>query len=229
MLSAKLVADSKPRHTPFKKHTTPKTNKMYKTKSKLGLVAMLSVIATGSSFATQVFDGATNGAMATAQNLDASFSSEFVADIYNSTTVPHATATRLFGGATQYDWFTFTAAAGKVITLDIDQGMNDLDSYLRVYKVSDSSFVTSNDDSSGDPGSIHPFDSFLSFLAPFSGLYAVEVAQWVHSPISGSQDYNLHVSVQDHVAASAPDGGSTIALLGLAMTAIAGARRKFAI
>ncbi len=178
------------------------------------------------SYATQIFDTGSNGSLATAINLDPYFSSEFVANITSSTTVPHATATRTFGGATQYDWFSFSATSGSSILLDVDNGMFDFDPYLRVYD-SGSSSITANDDGhAGDLGSAHGYDSYLPFTATYTGLYFVEVSVYVHGMIGAGQNYDLHVSVQDHVAPGVPDSASSALLCGLGLLSLLGFRAR---
>lgn len=204
--------------------------------SSLKLLLALSLSAAVAQ-AAPIVKVAGNTSMATAQNLDGAFDLSFSSDIGDytsntSTTIAHATVTGANGGLASgnvgaTDWYSFTAGANKTVILDIDYGMFDLDSWLRVYQ--GASLIAQVDDaptSWGQGGSAHGFDSYYQFTSSVAGLYYVEVMRYPASTFGSGQDYQLHVSVGDHAAVSAPDSAATAGLIGLGLVGLVAARRR---
>jgi cysteine-rich repeat protein len=79
-------------------------------------------------------------------------------------------------GSGDFDFFAISAAAGDVITADIDAYVNgsSLDPFLVVWDAT-GTYVAFNDDSTG-------LDSFVSFTAPTAGTYYVSVGAYL-SPL----------------------------------------------
>ncbi len=203
--------------------------------SSLKLLLALSLSAAVAQ-AAPIFKIAGNTSMATAQNLDGAFDLSFSSDIGDyttntSTTIAHATVTGANGLATgnagASDWYSFTAGANKTVILDIDYGMFDVDSWLNVYQ--GASLIAQVDDAStsyGQGGSAHPYDAYYQFTSSVAGLYYVQVLRYPNSPFGSGQDYQLHVSVGDHAAVSAPDSATTAGLIGLGLVGMLAMRRR---
>lgn len=142
-------------------------------------------------------------------------------DIQDSTTIPHVT---IIGGApeTEYDYYSFSVAtAGTAGIFDIDyaivdngEGLSGFDSFLRLMDSSGNSLLTNDDSStaSGAGGSIHQYDSFLSYIFPTAGTYAIRVGRCCEGGSNGS--YQLQVSLEaPGMTAAVPEPGTWAMML----------------
>jgi hypothetical protein len=163
--------------------------------------------ATGApAWATPVTNPGGNSSVATAFNLDGSFSLEFEANIESgdgtneSTTIPHVTVNAV-SEVGQLHFYAFTVAgAGTFGIFDIDNAeINGLDSYITLYDTDGVTVLAENDDSPFDgPGdNVTPgtFNSFLTFSFPAPGVYFLEVAECCVEGFPLAAPYQLHVSL----------------------------------
>ena len=124
-----------------------------------------------------------------------------IGDRYRNTsrTIPHITIRGT--GNDSYDWYTFTVAnAGDRGIFDIDNGMPDVDTYLRLYNAA-GNLITLNDDrdpSAGQGGSSHRYDAFLEHKFAASGDYYLKVSKYYDQEVPLSTDYDLNISLTNH-------------------------------
>ena len=146
-----------------------------------------------------------NNAPSTAQLLaDTLFTSNFNPAIqdFSGTNISMQTAhaTIVATGDDSFDYFTFTAAAGEIVTLDIDD--NNFDTEIFLFDAAGNLLIENND--AIEPGHIGDnFASFLEFAIPTAGNYTIGVGQFnsevldgelVGSPPPENGTYTLHVS-----------------------------------
>ena len=128
--------------------------------------------------------------------------------------IPHTTV--LGSGAGRGDYFSLTLAAGERLTLDLDfcnsngvvsYGGPSWDPMLAIYNAGGRQ-VALNDDSStadGGLGSVHQYDSYLTFTAQAAGTYFIHVGTYSNlQPIASGNSYLLNISAEQH-AVAAPD------------------------
>ncbi|MEH6665668.1 MAG: M10 family metallopeptidase C-terminal domain-containing protein [Brevundimonas sp.] len=136
----------------------------------------------------------------TAFSLDGGFGLQFDQDVISSTTVPHATVQATGNG--NYEWYSFTGAAGQTVNIDID-GTNGIDTVVRIYDAAGNP-LAQNDDGPVDVGSGVRQDSFLTFTLPASGVFYIVVGTFAgpgsggfvaYDPIPAGAGYTLNVSL----------------------------------
>jgi hypothetical protein len=181
-------------------------------------VCVLAILIAVSANASPVIDTEPNNSMAMAQNINAALSLTADINIENSAglntsqIIPHAEIQGTGDGTV--DYFSFTAAAGANIILDIDCGdgsaggctsFGNIDAWLDLYDPS--GFLFSSNDYSllaVDTGSLlhGPFgnvttDSFIEIGAlPIGGVWTVAVGEFPNlQPVPPGGDYVLNVSV----------------------------------
>jgi len=180
-------------------------------------VCLLSVAA----HAAPVSESEPNEPFAAAQNVDAFFSLAFDPNIENfagvntSTTVPHVEIISPGDASGTTDYYSFTAAAGDGVTLDIDCGERSdstcssavsIDSYIELYDPT-GTFFAFNDDGSpvADTGSavlLNTLDSIKEIALSGPGLWTVRVSSSPGSVgIPAGGDYILNISVGPGVGA----------------------------
>lgn len=132
-------------------------------------------------------------------------------DIFNSTTVPHATMNvDIKTGQSEFDqqidrWVAVTVAAGATLTIDVDHTFFQVDTLVAIF---DSiGLLASNDDgdysSSGlDPGTSNSADSLLSFTFAQAGTYYIKVTTFV-STNNHSSSFAVNFSL---TSAAVPTG-----------------------
>ncbi len=131
----------------------------------------------------------------------------------------HATASG--SGQNAWDYYSFTLNSAANVLFDIDHAMPALDSWLNIYN-SVGDRLTYNDDSSiSDAGSIHGYDSYLSYNFSEAGTYTVGVGRYSNSPLVAGQGYTLNVST----VAAVPEP-ETYALMAVGLLGLAAARRR---
>ncbi len=141
----------------------------------LGLALGLVVTPT---FAALIGEVETNDSYATAQNLDGNFSTDAVGNIFDSTTVPHASVAGAIGpngGINDVDYYMFTvAAAGSTGYFDIDDASDVsggvFDSVLSLFDSGFNLLAFNSNTFPTDPGSLSraPDRSLDSFLGTYT-------------------------------------------------------------
>ena len=190
----------------------------------LTTMVMGVVLASGVALAAVVSEVEPNDSIAEAQDIDASFDLTENADIFDSTTVPHATVngTGEPGVDPTHDYYKFTVPAGNPVrvVLDMDHTTPDIlnegdpwyDPWIQLYD-SSGTLLDSNDDWGEDPGSPEDENDDGSLDSRIvregadklaAGTYYVGVGSWPEfGPVPARSTYQLHVSVGNDV--TAPD------------------------
>jgi hypothetical protein len=181
-----------------------------------------------------VTDATRNSTRATALNLNSTFDKAFDANIGNpstniSTSFMHASVNATTN-ARGFDWYSFTTTqANMQAYFDIDRGMPDLDSWIKLYD-SRGVLLSENDDGDIlDAGSTDGYDSFLSQVLTNPGLYYLSVGQWsnsVQAALTRGQDYTLHVSFAAVPSPSAVPVPAAVWLFGSGIAGLMASRRK---
>lgn len=178
-----------------------------------------------------------NGTQATAQDLSGTFGLTASPDIQDSTTIPHVTVISGTVSESEFDYYSFTVAtAGTTGIFDIDFGFVDslngpqtnFDPFLSVLD-SAGNILAQNDDAStalGAGGSFHAFDSFISYLFPSAGTFAVRVGSCCEFAANGT--YQLQVSLEaPGVTGAVPEPGTwAMMLLGFGAIGVSIRRRR---
>lgn len=110
-------------------------------------------------------------------------------EIFNSTTVPHATLNvDVHTGNSEFDqetnrYVAINVDAGATLTIDVDNTFFEVDTRVAIYDA-DGNLVASNDDGDYsieglDPGSSNSSDSLLGFTFASAGTYYVEVTSFI--------------------------------------------------
>ncbi|MBT4812705.1 MAG: hypothetical protein HON73_12880, partial [Thiotrichales bacterium] len=114
------------------------------------------------------------------------------------TTLPWVSINGLLNPGTDWDYFKLDLQSGETVYLDIDYGYDQglsVDTYLLFYD-ENQSVLLENDDYSygtGGSGSVHPYDSYISWTVQSTGAYYVVV-----KPLNQGRtgDYVLNVSIR---------------------------------
>jgi len=185
------------------------------------VIATAVCFSSAAAHAAPVSESEPNEPFAAAQNVDAFFDLAFDPNIENfagvntSTTVPHVEIISPGDASGTTDFYSFTAAAGDGVTLDIDCGERSdttcssavsIDSYIELYDPSGAFFAFSDDGLPvADTGSAvltNTVDSFKEIALSGSGLWTVRVSLSPGSVgISAGGDYILNISVGPGVGA----------------------------
>ena len=154
--------------------------------------------------------GQNNSSLGTAVNLDGHFGLQDSAFIANATSIPHATVTATASG--NFEYYSFSVAAGATVTFDIDQASNStLDTYLKLLGTDGSTVLINSDDASLDPGSDNPTESRFTYTFAAGGVYYLRVDLFPgNTPPGAGSTYTLNVSL-DSAVVNSVGGGSTLA------------------
>jgi hypothetical protein len=155
--------------------------------------------------------GDTNTSLAEAMNIDSSgnWSNSANNPIIQFGTGPH-TSIYIEPGAGEQRFFEVTVGAGETITLDVDfthgTGWGGTDTIVDILDAG-GNVLASNDDNSGDFGSVGSFDSRLSYFAAAGGTYYIRVREFGSgdgNTFEGGEQVFLNVSVTGHAATASP-------------------------
>lgn len=172
--------------------------------------------------ASYVNEAEPNDSLATAQSLNPYFSTNFDSIITNSTSMAHASVNGTGDGT--WDYYSFNLSAASDVIFDIDYGMFDVDSYIKIFNSSGTQINQNDDGGVNDAGTSHGYDSFLNTNLA-AGLFYVAVGQCCASPLSIGDDYTLHVSASNPSAVPLP-AAAPLMLSGLALMGGLARRRK---
>ena len=158
-----------------------------------------------------------NHSLASAQSLGAFFSTEFNAEIENSTLLPHASVQG--AGHNALDFYSFSIGkANSSAIFDIDHAMPNLDAYLTLYGANGNVLATNDDGGRLDAGSVHTYDSFISYTFANAGDYVIGVGRCCAMlTIAEGQGYTLNVSAASAVSAVPEPGSYAMLLAGLGL------------
>jgi len=186
-----------------------------------------------------------NDTLATAQNIDASFTLDYDVNIGDkfgvntSESIAHATIDAIGNGT--FDYYTFTVENNNAIGIfDIDFGLNvggSVDTELGLWDAS-GNVLASNDDSSkssGAEGSVHRYDAFIQYDFTSAGTYYIGVGRYNSYARSGGfstnsgkvgngSTYTLQASVDGHTVDVAEP--ASLAAFALSLFGLASVRRK---
>jgi hypothetical protein len=192
------------------------------------LVACLAVLLAITAANAGPIVSTSAGTFAGAQNLNGNFTTNNLANVLDSTTLPHVEISQLGRSGTGFDFYRFSHAGGTV-HLDIDDPFT-FDTEIGIWTAG-GTLIASNDDNgfdAGDNGGASFLNSNISGLNLAAGDYVVGVSAFNSffqsgSPyITGAQvpnggQYTLNISANNVV----PEPVS-LALFGLAAVAAGG-------
>lgn len=177
------------------------------------LVALSVGFSVNVALADAISEVEPNDSIVNTQNIDASFSVGLNPDITNSDTWPWVSIAGTGDGS--FDYYSFEVPSGGV-TGYFDTDHTNFDTMLFLYD-STGVLLSSNDDTSGDPGSSSGLDSWITYNFTEPGIYIIAVGEFYSSgnpggvggntPDSGDA-YTLQVSLSQHVIDSDGDGVS---------------------
>jgi len=205
----------------------------------LAILVLTALAVTNTAHALLVGESEPNDSIATAQNIDSSFSVGANSDIESSTIIPWVSITGTGDGT--YDYYSFLVSTiGSRGIFDTDH--TNVDTEIAVFDPS-GNVLSQNDDSStalGAGGSTSGLDSYLNILFGSTGLHTVGVSRFPSGASTGTLTgtalstgniYTLQVSIENHEVGTPNQNGvipepATMALLG---TGLLGGflRRKF--
>ena len=146
----------------------------------------------------------------TAVPIDHFFSLASDADIFDSTTMPHATLqVSVHSDQFEFDtesrrYVSVAAASGSTLTIDVDGTAFGVDTRVAIFDAN-GLLLAANDDgdysSSGlDPGTFSTTDSLLSFTFASAGTYTIEVTSIV-GPDNHSSSFDVNISLTEATVA----------------------------
>lgn len=177
------------------------------------LIVCIALAGFGSAQAAYVTvnDATRNNVRPRALSLDGHFDQVFDANINDelgnniSTSVLHASVNAVSQSNNNgRDWYSFTTETADVDAFfDIDFGMTDLDSWVRLFDGQGNLIAQNDDGGFVDAGSTSSWDSFLSATLSNPGLFYLSVGRYSNgqeTTLRNNQDYTLHVALRPFVA-----------------------------
>jgi hypothetical protein len=161
-----------------------------------GPVAEDDLIASGSQQLTDVDQtGGSNNTLSTAQMVTrGDFGYGANADVGDDSQ-PWVSVDGYISPNSDVDFYGFELNAGETITLDVDYAMNQgvsMDSTLGFFNAAGNA-LSVNDDTSygtGGGGSIHGYDSYISYTVSTAGIYYAGVASYANFPNGSAGSYS---------------------------------------
>ena len=198
-------------------------------KYSLGLLVATGVYATTSQAAYLTESYADNSVITSAQFIDdIYFTSGYDADINTESGINISTsslhASVLASGDNTVDFYGFNGIAGQAY-FDIDYAMDfggSFDSWMQLYDASFNLLAT-NDDSSIESGSVHSFDSFISYNLTSNDVYYVAVGSY---PSLGDIPFGANYTLQISQQVSPVPVPAAVWLFGSGLLALAGFMRR---
>ena len=182
----------------------------------LGAMLLFASVASAGPF-TEI---EANDTTASANNVDGYFSLDFSSDIGDmfgntSTTIPHVSISGT--GNNTVDWYSFTVTtAGSRAIFDVDYGMPNFDSWLRLVAPDGATQLWENDDAAatfGEGGSSDPYDAYFERTFATAGVHYIGVGRyWGLAPIPTGADYVLQLSLENANVAAVPEPTSLLLL-----------------
>ena len=155
------------------------------------LVAAGALVFATAAQASRVAVGEVGDDRFSATDVDAYFDEVSDADIFNSTTVPHASVCSNNDANTDVDWYSFTGFAGATVFLDVDCGLgatcdaSSFDSTLSLFDSNGTLIAFGDDSIPADPGSAEDLESFVgALILPSTGAYYAAVSNYPRTPTS---------------------------------------------
>jgi hypothetical protein len=174
------------------------------------LAIALMLVAAKSAPAAYISIGEVGNTFGSATNVDSYFDLASDPDIFNSTTITHASILSSNDATDDVDWYSFTAGGGNTLDIDIDYAEPSFDSTLALYDSSGNLLAYTDDNGDPlDPGTVHPFDSFLgTYILPTNGLYYVAVSNYANFPSTIGNTLSFMTTPGGAFGGSVVDGGS---------------------
>lgn len=150
--------------------------------------------------------GAGNHGFANAISLDGHFGLGANPDVQNSETQPYVSIHAVGSGAADYYAFTVTQA-GSTAVFDVDYGMlqgGSFDPYIHLWDANGNRITYNDDGGLSDSGSIHGWDSHLTYTFSEPGTYYISVGRFPgysdpNNPIPVGGTYQLQVSLTNAI------------------------------
>jgi hypothetical protein len=181
--------------------------------------AALAGFGTAQAAYLSVNDATKNNVRAKALSLDGQFVQTYDANINDgagrniSTSARHASVNAVSQSDNNgRDWYSFTTTTANVDAFfDIDFGMTDLDSWVKLFDANGSLIAENDDGRIADAGSTSGWDSFLSATLGNPGLFYLSVGSYntnngKETTLKKNQDYTLHVALRPFVEPTAQMG-----------------------
>ncbi|QIZ82700.1 Hemolysin-type calcium-binding repeat-containing protein [Thalassovita gelatinovora] len=173
----------------------------------------------GQTGSNTVIETEANNGLATAQPLDGLFAVVENPDIAESAT--RASVSIIGSGDDTADYFAFTVpVSGVTMRFDIDYGMESggsFDPYLHLWDSAGTRIDRNDDSYPVDPGSVHPYDSDLSYDFTEAGRYTISVGRYPGSsdpdnPVPSGGTYQLQITTTQPYAGRLTDAVTPVSI-----------------